>query len=799
LSELRAILGPTNTGKTYVALEECLQHPSGVLGFPLRLLAREAYDRLVLAVGADAVALVTGEEKRIGAQARYFCCTVEAMPSHRDNEDFAFVAIDEVQLCADAERGHIFTDRVLHRRGTKTTLLLGADTAAPVLQRLLPGLVVERRARLSQLRFAGHKKLARLPKRSAVVAFSMAEVYRLAEEARHHHGGCAVVLGALSPRTRNAQVAMFQAGEVDVIVATDAIGMGLNLDIHHVAFAGTRKFDGDESRSLSDAELAQIAGRAGRHVRDGTFGTTANCAPLDADVVHNIEHHRLAPLSQFRFRQHHLEFSSADALLSSLRRAPDRIELTFGRIATDLLALQTMMRHPDVIALRDEEVERLWQVCQIPDFEKLSPDEHHRLLWEVWQELRHHHRVRDSWMATRVQPLMTGSYGDVESLLSRLTSVRSVAYVAQQRSFGVSSSWQMQVTTLEENLSDALHAALQQRFVDRLGRAVLTGRGLQAAVDHDGDVEVGGESVGTLKGLRFVADNDDGRGGLRHQAAAKALLLPLRERLEALLAAPDTAFGVDCQQQQLLWADEAVGRWRKGSSLRRPTVDILTDAHGWLAEAKVRDALREKLSSVLLRKVDASLRSLWLLAEVELPGAARGVRHQLIEQLGVMPRIDVEESLGRLQAEERKALTRAGVRLGFRDVFARDMFKDAAVAMRASLWCLWHDRPVPPLPPAGASSFLLHDRPAGFVELCGFHVIGDDVHRRAYRTDLLDKNLLALTQMTPPFPLPTSLCESLGCSRTEAEQVLGWCGYRRLGLDGAGLGAGDFIKGRVRG
>jgi ATP-dependent RNA helicase SUPV3L1/SUV3 len=444
------------------------------------------------------------------------------------------------------------------------------------------------------------------------------------------------------------------------------------------------------------------------------------------------------------------------------------------------------------VALHGAEVERLWQVCQIPDFEKLSPDEHDRLLWEVWQQLRRHDKVSDQWMAAHVEPLQAGSFGDVESLLSRLTAVRSVAYVAQQRSFLVSLSWQQRVVALEEQLSDSLHVALQQRFVDRLGRAVVTGRGLHAAVDQKGGVAVGGEPVGTLKGLRFVADNDDGRGLLRSQAAAKALVVPLRERVQALIDAPDTAFTIDCQHHRVLWADEPVGRWRKGATVLRPMVDSLADGpQGMLTEAKVRDALREKLSAVLQRRVDVVLHSLQLLADAPLPGAARGVRHQLLEHLGVMSRTTIEQSLGALKDDERKAISRTGVRLGFRDVYARDMFKDAAIAMRAALWCLWQDRDMRPLPPPGACSFAIDGRPRAFVQLCGFHCIGEGELERAYRIDLLDKSLLSLHNLTPPITVPTSLCESLGCSRAHAEEVLLWCGYRRF--------EGAFTKGRARG
>jgi ATP-dependent RNA helicase SUPV3L1/SUV3 len=787
MSALRAILGPTNTGKTHVALETCVQHASGVMGFPLRLLAREAYDRLARMVGEEHVALVTGEEKRIGAKARYFACTVEAMPLQHLERDFAFVAIDEVQLCADAERGHVFTDRVLHRRGTEATLLLGADTAAPVLQRLLPGLFIERRPRLSQLQFSGHKKLARLPKRSAVVAFSMAEVYRLAEEARHHHGGCAVVLGALSPRTRNAQVDMFQQGEVDVIVATDAIGLGLNLDIHHMAFAGTRKFDGDDWRALTLAEVGQIAGRAGRHVRDGTFGTTAQCPPFEAADVQLIEAHRFSSLSSFFYRNSDLDFSSVDALVSSLQQPPPHGSLQFGRVSSDLRALQSFAPRSSLQGLEEEHVERLWQVCQIPDFEKVSPDEHERWLWEVWTALQQHDGLRDEWLQVHFDRLDRGRHEDVETLLTKLTQVRSLSYVVHQRSFGASAHWPAQLLRLEDRMSDALHRALQQRFVDVLGRAVVTGKGLHASINVDGNVDVGGEAVGTLRGLRFEANEQGGRADLRTTAAAKALQGQLQERVQQILQDDDDAFTLDEAGLRMLWRGESVGVLVRGQSLHKPEVEPLLDnRQAALTNSAVRVGLRAKLSEVLQRVVRKRFAWLYGLQETPMPGAAKGMRYALWESLGVASRAELEREVGLLSSDERKAVTKAGVRLGFRDVYGRDMFKTPTIVMRALLWWLWTQpstSSMPALPPPGASSFPLQQRPTQFVARCGFHVLGQGDLARAHRIDLLDQAILKLQAMSQPFSLPTSLCELLGCSRSDAEAVLQWCGYQSAVVD----------------
>lgn len=792
---LVALLGPTNTGKTYLALETMCEHDDGVIGLPLRLLAREVYDKLCARLGKDRCALVTGEEKIVPPNARYFACTVEAMPSAYTvagkPRPFSFVAVDEIQLCADRERGHVFTDRLLHRRGTRTTMVLGSDTITPILRQLFPDVAIERRPRLSRLRFAGEKKLARLPPRSVVVAFSIADVYALAERVRHHHGGAAVVTGALSPSTRNAQVAMFQRGEVDVLVATDAIGMGLNLDVNHVAFAATRKFDGDDVRDLTEPELAQIAGRAGRHTTDGTFGVTDGLRAFSRDVVHRLEHHEFPPLRQLCWRSSDLDFRSLSALHHSLRASPgnDLVGLVgFGRPASDLLALERLMHQPLVVdtVRTPADVAAFFEHCQIPDFARLAPDDHAGLILAVWSMTNDGGFVAEDWLHQRLRELDDVD-GDVETLVARLARVRTLAYVTNKSGWVKDDThWQQRTRALEDRLSDALHDQLTHRFVDTLHRVVVAGR-VKADVDDDGGVVVAGETIGRLQGLRFVAEKSDAgapaRHALRVAAAARGLHAHVQARVEALLAATPDSFVVDVATRTLLHEGEPVGRVVKGRSRLWPRAVPLTDGVV-LDDGAFRSKLEEQLTAAVRHFVERSLPLVVALDPDAMPSSARAVAWAVKEGLGICDRGAVVAEAGAVDVDGKKALFRARVRLGFVDVFVDDAFKDKAIRARALLLGVWRDVDVmPPLPPPGASSFLLGDRPEGFVRGLGFAVHDGPAGKRAFRADLIDDVGVVLKAMKPPCALPSSSVEKLGCSRDEVVPVL-----RQLGYDVDGEG-----------
>ncbi len=569
-----AVLGPTNTGKTHLAIERMLGHASGMIGFPLRLLARENYDRVVKLKGQRAVALITGEEKIIPANPAYFVCTVESMPLDHPVD---FLAVDEIQLCGDGERGHVFTDRLLHARGLGETMLLGADTIRPLLRRLVPEAEFISRPRFSTLRYVGPKKATRLPPRSAVVAFAIADVFALAELMRRQRGGTAVVLGALSPRARNAQVGLFQSGEVDYLVATDAIGMGLNMDLDHVAFARVVKYDGHAPRRLAPAEIAQIAGRAGRHMSDGTFGTTADLEGLEPEIVEAVENHRFDPLERLFWRNAKLDFRSPQRLLASLEARPVTRGLALAREADDHLALRTLARQPEIAASATHPgaVRLLWEVCQIPDFRKVMSETHARLLAQIYHHLAGPtERLPIDWVASQMSRLDRAD-GDIDSLMSRIAHIRTWTYIAHRPEWLADSThWQERARAIEDRLSDALHDRITQRFVDRrsafLVRRLASTAELLASVSRDGAVKVEGEYVGRLDGFRFVPDENAAGGEARTllNAANRVLRGEIAERARELARAGDGEFALGADAT-LAWRGGAVGRLLPGETRAR--------------------------------------------------------------------------------------------------------------------------------------------------------------------------------------------------------------------------------------
>jgi len=580
-ARLVAVLGPTNTGKTHLAVERMLGHASGMIGLPLRLLAREIYDRVVRARGATRVALITGEEKIVPPRAVYFICTVEAMPLGREVE---FLAVDEIQLCADPERGHIFTHRLLHARGKYETMLLGAGTMAPLVRKLLPKAEILTRERFSNLTYSGSKKLTRLPRRSAIVAFSADQVYAIAELIRRQRGGAAVVMGSQSPRTRNAQVALYQSGEVDFLVATDAIGMGLNMDVDHVAFAGLRKFDGRRTRFLVPQEVGQIAGRAGRYRTDGTFGVTGECEDLDPDLVESVQEHQFEPVTAAQWRNGELDVSSLPNLIKSLAQGPHRDGLTLSAESLDEITLKRLAGDADIVdRCRDKTAPaRLWDVCRMPDFRKTGAEEHQRLAKDFFFWLTSHgRRIPPKWMADQLRHLDRID-GEIDTLSARLASVRTLAYVATRPDWlADAAGWQAQTRTLEDKLSDSLHEKLTARFVDRRTSALMQGLRVReeilAGVGSDGVVTVEGQFVGRLTGVRFEAERGEtllAEKALR--AAATAAVGPeINKRLGRLAADGDQAFGLG-PGGLVLWHGEGAGAIAGGTPFS-PRVRLFGD------------------------------------------------------------------------------------------------------------------------------------------------------------------------------------------------------------------------------
>ena len=779
---LTALLGPTNTGKTHFAVERMLAHGSGIIGLPLRLLAREIYDRVARAVGAGAVALITGEEKIAPAGARYFVCTVESMPLHRR---VAFVAIDEIQLAADTERGHVFTDRILNARGLDETLFLGADTMRSVLRRLVPGVAHVSRPRLSQLAYAGRKKLARLPPRSAVVAFSAADVYALAEILRRQRGGAAVVLGALSPRTRNAQVALYQAGEVDYLVATDAIGMGLNMDVNLVAFGELTKFDGQVVRALTVAELAQIAGRAGRHLNDGRFGTTAEAPGLLAETVEAIENHRFPRLRAVYWRNARPSTHSLAALLRGLEDAPKSSGLMRAPVADDYRALCELAHDPEITrrASTPDAVQLFWDVCRIPDFCKTMADTHVRLLGRIFRCLIDGGgRLPEDWVARSVERL-DRSDGDIDTLMMRIAHIRTWTYISHRSGWLTDAAcWRERTRTIEDRLSDTLHDRLNQRFVDRRSALLMRGVGkeLTARVDDDGVVAVGGHFMGRLEGFRFRLDSDAEHGQIKKlfNAARRALRGEINRRATHLAGDGPEAFHID-EQARVLWRGEAVARLCRGPSPLAPRLvplasELLDGAALTRIEIRVRAWFDDHMRSCagpLLRARDA-----------QLSGPARGVLFQIAESLGALPRCQVQSQIAALTKAERGVLAAQGVRLGLDWVYLAAMLRPRQLAFRALLWAVSADHyPVPAVPTMRAVP-ADPNLPPALYEAIGYAIKGP----RAIRVDSAERVSAWLRRRARRGAIvPTSdLVNMCVCETAELPAVLLQFGYRAVQEDG---------------
>ncbi|NGO49636.1 helicase-related protein [Allomesorhizobium camelthorni] len=798
--DVTAVLGPTNTGKTHLAIERMVAHESGVIGLPLRLLAREVYGRVCEKVGANKVALVTGEEKVLPPGAKYSVCTVEAMPRETDA---AFVAIDEVQLAGDLERGHIFTDRILHLRGRQETLLLGAATMQGILQRLLRGVSVVTRPRLSHLAYSGAKKLTRLPPRSAIVAFSADEVYAIGELIRRQRGGVAVVLGALSPRTRNAQVAIYQSGDVDFLVATDAIGMGLNLDLDHVAFAQNRKFDGFQYRNLNASELGQIAGRAGRHLRDGTFGVTGQVDPFPDELVEKIESHDFDPVKVLQWRTAQFDFSSIDALKRSIDTTAPVEGLTRALPAVDSRALEHLSQDPDIRALATgrERVARLWEVCALPDYRKIAPAQHSELVAAIYLDIARRGHVDENYMAEQVRRADTVE-GDIDTLSHRIAQIRTWTYVSNRPGWLADPQhWQQKTREIEDRLSDALHERLTKRFVDRrtsvLMRRLRENTMLEAEISPAGTVLVEGHHVGELQGFRFTADQSAGgeEGKAIKAAAQKALALEFESRAERFSASgnSDIALGSD---GILRWIGTPIGTLAATEDALRPRIILLADEQ---LTGPARDKVAARAERFVNFQIDTALKPLIELKNAEqLSGIARGIAFQLVEHFGLINRREIADDIKSLDQEGRAGLRRLGVRFGAYHVFVPSLLKPGPAGLVTLLWALKNDGKEKPgfgdvvhALAAGRTSVVVDpafDR--AFYKLAGFRMLG----RRAVRVDILERladlirPALAWKAGTGPRPdgafdgsaflVTPAMMSILGANADDIEEILKGLGYR---------------------
>ncbi|WP_423066409.1 helicase-related protein [Devosia sp. CN2-171] len=786
-SSLKAILGPTNTGKTFFAIERMLAHRSGMIGLPLRLLAREVYHKVVDRIGAQHVALVTGEERIVPAKPRYWVCTVEAMPLDVPVE---CVAIDEIQVATDFDRGHVFTNRLLHARGLSETLLLGSGTMTPIVKALLPGVEIIHRPRFSELLYAGSKKISRQPKRSAIVAFSASQVYAIAELIRRERGGAAVVMGALSPRTRNAQVDMYQNGDVDFLVATDAIGMGLNLDVHHVAFADDHKFDGHQTRPLTPAEFGQIAGRAGRHMHNGTFGVTGNAPEFEEELIKQLEMHDFEPVRVIQWRNHELDFRSIADLRNSLDKTPPVRALTRVPVATDQHALEfTARNEAGELARGEDAVRLLWECCGIPDYRDISPAQHGEIITRIYLDLRRHGHADADWIAEQVR-FCDNVTGDIDTLSNRIKQIRTWTFVANRKNWLEDPAyWREKTRDIEDRLSDALHERLTQRFVDRrtsvLMRHLRDKHMVSPEINDLGEVSLEGHLIGSIEGFRFTLARSEGGDAKGVATAAAQVVAPeIAHRAERVAGAPNEEF-VLSTDGYVRWRGQVIANLAEGEQLFTPRLIILADEN---LTGPDLERVQDRLNLWLRHLVNTQLETVLALeAPADIEGTARGLAYRLYENLGILPRSTVAEEVKGLDQDERGKLRKLGVKFGAFHIYVPASLKPAPREVALILYALKHGgvrqpgiAELPQIVLSGRTSFLIDPEVnPKLYELAGFKVAG----KRAVRVDILERladiirPLIALNPVTHQGELPPGAAEGNGFRVTvEMTSLLGTAG-----------------------
>ena len=796
---VKAVLGPTNTGKTHLAVERMLGHSSGMIGLPLRLLAREIYDRVVLSKGALNVALITGEEKIIPAHARYFVCTVEAMPIEKTVE---FLAIDEIQLAADFDRGHVFTDRLLRARGRQETMFLGAETVGPLIRRLIPDVEFISRPRFSQLLYVEPKKLSRLPRKTALITFSASNVYGYAEMLRRAKGGVAVVMGSLSPRTRNAQVDLYQNGDVDYIVATDAIGMGLNMDIDHVSFSGISKFDGRQMRDLAPSEIAQIAGRAGRYMNNGTFGCLTEGADyqtgLDPQIVYAVENHQFAPLAVLQWRNSFIDYSRAETVIRSLLLPPNQLGLSRAQERIDLRTFTKLCETGDIKPklTGPAAVKTLWEVCQIPDFRQVSDDEHITLCRNIYRQVSADNgAIKDDLMREMTAPLDKMS-GDIDALSNRIAHIRTWTYVSNRSGWCENQkNWQEITRDIEDRLSDALHQRLTQRFVNRrtsvLMRELRQKGKLMAIVETDGTIYVEDHFIGTLEGFHFKEEagafGEDSK--ILRDAASKVLAQEIKNRAEELNQAEDgelsIIFGDPLTRSTINWRGVVIGRIEKGASILTPRAVVLPTP---ILQGDALNIVQDKLNRWLDHYIQETLATLFALQEAVngaknddgkelITGMARGVAFQIVEKLGTIPRRIIAKEFKEVDRDGRFQIKQLGVWLGAASLYIPSLLKPAPAQLRLLLWAIYNDQHnLPNIPPAGLCTIKIDIKaPRTFYEVSGYRVVG----KNAVRLDMLERlaNAAREISLSGPFEQNADLMSLVGTSGDDFKEIMSYLGY----------------------
>jgi len=786
-----AALGPTNTGKTYYAIERLAAHKSGIIGLPLRLLTREVYDKMVLKVGPSRVAMITGEERIIPDNPKYWVCTVESMPM---NIPVEFMAVDEIQLIDDPERGHIFTDRILNARGMSETLFMGSSISKKVIKKLINDVKFYDRERFSKLTYTGYKKISHLPKRSAVVAFSIQSVYAIAEIIKRQKGGVAVVMGSLSPQARNAQVKMYQNGDVDYIVATDAIGMGLNLDLNHIAFAETEKYDGENFRKLYPHELAQIAGRAGRYQRDGTFGVTGQANEIDHEVIARIEDHRFIPLNSAKWRNKNLNFSSVNKLIESLKAIPNKIELGISRQADDLRALIRLSQDKEILenANSKKNIQTLWETSQIPDFRNISEGEHSKIISLIFKELCLYNKLSDEWLSSHIKSF-DKYYGDINSLMMRLSGIRTWTYVSQKEKWLDNPVlWQKKTREIEDKLSDALHNSLTERFVEKTSSKLRIKykdkKDILSGINEKGDISVEGEYFGKIHGFKLIIEKSYSEQYLKQirPAIFKSVELEMKKKSLKILSSEFDTFTLN-SDLFIYFNNEKIAGLKPGNNPLNPKINIICDEY---LDSNIKKKLENKFFEWIQDYIKFNLKEILSLENTDnLSPGAKGIAFRLLEELGLIRRNKIENEIKILDQKSRQELRKMGVKIGKFSIFFPATVKPKATELLISLWINFSEKNYNQndiklirenLPKPGITSCALNPNISHEIyKLLGYLIIGKMVIRADIieRLDKIIYNEIDKDSKDKSFLVNDEMISLLGCSRENMKLIIKDLGF----------------------
>ena len=774
-----ALLGPTNTGKTHIAIEKMLEYKTGIFGLPLRLLAREVYDKCVKKVGYEKVALITGEEKIIPSAAKFFICTVESMPKDKEVD---FVAIDEIQMCADRERGHIFTERMLELRGSELTMFLGSQVMEKIINNLVDNVEFEKKDRFSKLSYSGIKKISRLDRKVAIIAFSIEEVYAIAELVRRQKGGAALIMGSLSPKTRNSQVGLYQSGDVDYLIATDAIGMGLNMDINEIYFSNLKKFDGKKTRRLNLIEMSQIAGRAGRYKNDGSFGTTGDCETLNSDEIEKIEKHQLPDTKTIFWRNSKLNFESPEKLIASLELKPNQKNLLRTNDSLDESVLRFFLKKSANNIIYRKNLEQLWECCQIPDFEKKAYGQHINVIDKVFQFLTtRKNKIPNSFMKEQLKGLEK-DHGNIDLLSHRLSNVRTWSYVANKKNWVENSDYWVQVTkNIEDKLSDKLHDELTKSFIDKkisiLSRSLKQDLVLNTEIDEENKIHIDGQLIGELKGLKFIIEVtsktlDTDIKSIK-KAARKGVEEELIKRVNEILENKEIFVN---NENKIIWKNNPIARLKKGNDYLNPEVDIIADdSLNTDSKIKLKNFLNEWLSNY----INNILGDLIKLTKHKISNKyLRGLVFQLYENNGVVKRDSVDKIVKSIPLEERKKLWGMGIKIGRYHIYLPKMLKPKAVEFRIGLWKIFNNlSKTNEIPKSGLNFLIDSNFERNFLLLCGF----ENFKNFFIRIDILEKLFLKIIENSKnrKFKVTSDMMNLLGCSKENFHKLMALMNYKK--------------------